>query len=138
MVCVNKHLFVLFRYTQANPATTNLIRVLKAESCLQNGLFEQSAEIYASSDAPFEEVALKFSRLKQENALKILLMKKAEALKASNSLPQLFMISSWLMEIFLNSLGHLRNDDNAFKSTLLEFRTFLTNPIFLDTFQASN
>ena len=116
------------RYTQGNPATTNLIRVLKAENCIQQGLYEQSAEIYASSDTPFEEVALKFSRLGQENALKILLMKKAEALKASQSLPQLFMISSWLMEIYLNSLGHLKNstDSHAYKTVLLEFRTFLT------------
>jgi vacuolar protein sorting-associated protein 18 len=113
---------------------------LKAENCLQKGLFELSAEIYAASDAPFEEVALKFSRLHQENALKILLMKKAESLKASHLLPQLFMVSSWLMEIFLNSLGQLKNatDDSAYKAVLLEFRTFLTNPLFLETFQSSS
>ncbi|OQV21083.1 Vacuolar protein sorting-associated protein 18-like protein [Hypsibius exemplaris] len=128
------------RFTQGNAATTNLIRLLKAENCIQKSQFEQAAEIYAASDAPFEEVALKFSRLGQENALKILLMKKAEALRATQSLPQLFMIASWLMEIFLNSLGHLKNttDSTAYKSVLLEFRTFLTSPVFLETFQSAS
>lgn len=119
---------------------TNLVRVLKAEDLLKKGEYEKSAAIYASTDVAFEEVALKFSRLRQEKALKLLITKKADSLSSVKDAPQLFMVCSWLMEIYLNSLGLLKNnekDQEAYNGLLVEFRSFLLKPQFMDIFRSS-
>ncbi|XP_055346176.1 vacuolar protein sorting-associated protein 18 homolog [Paramacrobiotus metropolitanus] len=128
------------RFCQNDPSVSNMVQILKAESLLQQGQYEQSAEIYATSEAAFEEVVLKFSRLRQEKALKLLLLKKAELFKSNTRSPQLFMVCSWLMEIYLNHLQQLKTtekDQVAYKELLGEFREFMANPQFTDVFTSS-
>ena len=138
-------LWIFFRYAEGNASYVNLVKICKAEHLLKNGQYEESAELYATTEAPFEEITLKFSRLGQEKALKMLLLRKAQSFQGqqyASSAPQVFMICSWLMEIYLNALGHLRSststDTAAFRECLVDFRTFLSNPLFQQTFHTSS
>ena len=66
--------------------------------------FELAAELFAQqSFSSFEEVALQFVELDQEEALKTFLLKKIENI-APRDKTQRTMICTWLTEIFLHEL----------------------------------
>lgn len=79
----------------------------EAEYYFNSKNFDRSAEIFATSRKPFEEVALKFMAISKTAALKKYLMMKLDLLEASQS-TQITMILAWLMEILVSSLCELK------------------------------
>ncbi len=75
-----------------------------AQFNLERERFELAAELFAQqSFSSFEEVALQFVELDQEEALKTFLLKKIEKI-APRDKTQRTMICTWLTEIFLHEL----------------------------------
>ena len=92
--------------------------------------YEKAAKLYAQTEASFEEVALKFMEIKQEDALQAFLLEvltfyitslsliywryklkkkqKASRLKGDQRM-QLSMLVLWLLELMLRKLGSLKD-----------------------------
>lgn len=118
-------------YAEDNPANMDKVLTGEADCCFQEGQYEESANIYAQTYKSFEEVALKFIQLEQKDALKIFLRKKMDGLKPQDK-TQLTMIVTWLIEVFLNQLGQLKEEgedmSEKYDSLQDEFRKFLAQP----------
>lgn len=114
-------------YCKHNPAQMDLVLRKQAESMFEEKKYEQAAAYYALTQISFEEVALKFIQAKHSEALKMFLLKKMVNLKAHDR-TQLMMLLTWLIELYLNQLGELRDQDkkgSVYDSLQDEFRKFL-------------
>lgn len=69
--------------------------------------YEKSAEIFARSKKPFEDVSLMFMEVKSFQALKKYLMIRMERFDP-NQMTQLTMTLAWLMEIIISSISVLK------------------------------
>jgi hypothetical protein len=97
--------------------------------------YEQAAEILAMSSRTFEEVALKFIQRGATPALKTYLMNRLEryvdsdqAGKLQHFVTQRIMISTWLVEIFLNQINDLKDapaHSDQYQRIRNEFHVFL-------------
>lgn len=89
--------------------------------------YQLAATYYAQTQKSFEEIALKFITKHEKEALKTFLMKKLETLKPQDA-TQITIISTWLLEIYLNQLDLLKDEGNkdSYKTTQEEFRQFLS------------
>lgn len=100
----------------------------QAEYLFNEKRYLESAEMYAQTQNSFEEVALKFIRLDDKDALRKLLHKKLESLRPQDK-TQMTMLVTWLIEIYLNQLGELKEQQleasGRFKKLQEEFQTFL-------------
>ena len=95
------------RHCGENPEAVDLILTRQAEQLYSEERWVESAMHYAKTKSSFEEVTLKFMNLKEKNALKNYLKKKLETLKNSEQ-TQITLIVIWLLEIYQNQLGVLR------------------------------
>ena len=89
------------------PEAMNVVLTRQAEKLYSDGKYIESAMTYAKTKTSFEEVTLKFVDLEEKNALKNYLKKKLENLKVSEA-TQRTLIIMWLIEIFQNQLGAMR------------------------------
>ncbi|PSN40464.1 Vacuolar protein sorting-associated protein 18 [Blattella germanica] len=116
-------------YCRDNPAHIDQVLVKQAEMFFTNSQYEKSAAIYAETQSSFEEIALKFLQVWQIDALKMFLKKKLEGLKPQDK-TQVTMIVVWVLELFLNQLGSLRDagreDSNEYSTLQKELELFLT------------
>ncbi|RKP34668.1 Pep3/Vps18/deep orange family-domain-containing protein, partial [Dimargaris cristalligena] len=87
-----------------NPAEKNHILGAQADHYYTQGRYVLSATYYAQTTRNFEEVTLKFAGQNDQEALKCYLSKKLEHLKANN-ITQITLLSTWLIEIYLNQLN---------------------------------
>lgn len=89
-----------------------------------------SAQLYAQSDQPFEEVSLKFMKLEDKSILKEYLTYKLDVLDEKD-LTQINLLVAWLVEIFLRDLYSLRQeklfDDEKYELVKEEFECILNN-----------
>ncbi|KAI8983923.1 Pep3/Vps18/deep orange family-domain-containing protein [Mycotypha africana] len=91
----------------------NEIYKAQAEEDFNQGKYMQSAEYYAkASNCAFEEVALKFLKKGEEDALQFLLKERLEMLKnmdstAGQKTTQTTLIATWLVKLHLNRLNKL-------------------------------
>ncbi|KAJ9580206.1 hypothetical protein L9F63_004149 [Diploptera punctata] len=109
-VYVEKGEFELAKqYCKDNPAHVDQVLVKQAEMYFNNKQYDKSASHYAETQSSFEEIALKFLQVWQIDALKIFLKKKLEGLKPQDK-TQVTMIVIWVIELFLNQLGSLRDE----------------------------
>nr|CAD7458172.1 unnamed protein product [Timema tahoe] len=90
------------KYCRDNPAHIDQVLVKQAD------MYEQSALHYAETQSSFEEIALKFLQVWEIEALKTFLIKKLEGFKPQDK-TQVTMIVVWVIELFLNQLGVLRD-----------------------------
>ncbi|RZF33225.1 hypothetical protein LSTR_LSTR014030 [Laodelphax striatellus] len=122
-------------YCADNPLHMDIILVKQADELFQTEQYEQSALLYAETQSSFEEVALKFLQVWQIEALKIFLKKKLEMLKPSEK-TQITMIVMWVVELYLNQLGNLRNEGkehtNDFRAVQDDLDAFLQLPVVSD------
>lgn len=122
-------------YCADNPLHMDIILVKQADELFQTEQYEQSALLYAETQSSFEEVALKFLQVWQIEALKLFLKKKLEMLKPSEK-TQITMIVMWVVELYLNQLGNLRNEGkehtNDFRAVQDDLDAFLQLPVVSD------
>ncbi|CAK8677916.1 unnamed protein product [Clavelina lepadiformis] len=97
-------------YCRDNPANLDQVCTKQAEHAFEKGQYQESALYYAITQNSFEDVALKFIRADKENALRAFLQKKLSGLK-ENETVQMTMLSTWLVELYLNHLGRLRENE---------------------------
>jgi len=109
------------RHCGDQQAAMDLILTKQAEQLFSEGRWVESAMHYAKTKCSFEEVTLKFMDLEEKNALKNYLKKKLETLKWSEK-TQITLIVIWLIEIYQNKLGHLRENGDNSEETRAEFR----------------
>jgi len=116
------------RYCQDNRANLDRVLTKEAEQLFASRKYLDSARVYAETQTSFEEVALKFIALEDKDALKQFLMHKLQTLRSSEKM-QVTMIVVWLIEIWLNQLGQLkeRGEETSprYESVQDEFRKFL-------------
>ncbi|XP_065844581.1 vacuolar protein sorting-associated protein 18 homolog [Oscarella lobularis] len=116
------------QFAQGNEAHLDLVLTEEAEELFKAKKYDKSAKLFARTQRSFEEVALKFINLSTQEALMSYLYAKMESLKSQDK-TQLTMISTWLMEIYLNQLGTLKEEGDRQKSKFDmmrdEFRGFL-------------
>ncbi|KAJ3227511.1 Vacuolar protein sorting-associated protein 18 like protein [Clydaea vesicula] len=91
-----------------NEYQRDLIYTSQAEFLFSKKLYKESAVLFAKSySISFEEICLKF--IKDYECLKLFLLKKLEGLKKSD-ITQSSLISTWLVEIYINMLNEVRED----------------------------
>ncbi|XP_070564875.1 vacuolar protein sorting-associated protein 18 homolog isoform X2 [Ptychodera flava] len=114
------------QYSKDNPANMDKVLTRQAEYFFNEKSYEKSAMYYALTERSFEEVALKFIQVEKRDALKTFLNKKMNALKNTEK-TQMTMIITWLIELYLNQLGTLRDqgDSQGFLELQDEFQKFL-------------
>jgi len=108
----------------------NLINSKEAQYYFDKGDYLTSAQLFALSDQPFEEVSLKFMNLEDNSVLKEYLIYKLDALDEKN-VTQINLLVAWLVEIFLKDLYTLRQeklfDDEKYELVKEEFENILKN-----------
>ena len=118
-----------------NPTKLDKVLTKQAEYLFRKKDYVHSAETYALTQNSFEEVTLKFIQLEQKNALKGFLIKKLEGLKHEDKM-QTTMIVVWLIEIFLNQLGQLKEEgeemSEKYDNLQEDFYAFLRRPALKD------
>ena len=107
-----------------------MVLTCQAEQSYSKGRWVESAMHYAKTKSSFEEVTLKFMDLEEKNALKNYLKKKLETLKSSEK-TQITLIVIWLIELYQNQLGALRenteeNTDEECRKLEEEFLSLLS------------
>ncbi len=114
------------RRIQSNPAHTDKVLTAKADQCMADGKFTEAAALFAKTQRPFEDVALRFIASKQSDALKAFLTAKMQALHARDK-TQLTLLSTWLVELYLTALTASKDagDEATYARTQDEFRRFL-------------
>ncbi|GFG37001.1 hypothetical protein Cfor_07076 [Coptotermes formosanus] len=119
------------RYCKDNPAHIDQVLVKQADMYFNNKEYGKSAVHYAETQSSFEEIALKFLQVWQIEALKTFLKKKLEGLKPQDK-TQITMIVVWVIELFLNQLGTLRDEGKEktaeYVSLQKELDSFLARP----------
>lgn len=119
------------QYCKDNPAHVDQVLVKQADVFFNNKQYEKSAVHYAETQSSFEEIALKFLQVWQIEALKTFLKKKLEGLRIQDK-TQITMIVIWVIELFLNQLGSLRDEgkENTTEYITLqkELDSFLARP----------
>lgn len=100
----------------------------QAETLFSEEKYLESAEMYAQTQNSFEEVALKFIRLDNKDALRKFLHKKLDSLRVQDK-TQMTMLVTWLIEIYLNQLGELKEQQlessPRYQKLQMEFQSFL-------------
>eukprot|EP00794_Sanderia_malayensis_P016888 gene16888-18594_t len=104
-------------YCKDNPAQLDIVLRKQAEQLFIDRHYQQSATCYALTQISFEEVALKFMQVKDPEALKMFLLKKMVGLKQQDR-TQMTMIVTWLIELYLNQLGEMKDQGEKAKSEL--------------------
>lgn len=89
---------------------TKLDRVIceEAEHHFKAGEYKKSAALYASSQKSFEEIALKFMELENEEPLKEFLISKLDSMKGEKDSVPMILLVSWLLDIILKHMNSLR------------------------------
>ncbi|KAK6183831.1 hypothetical protein SNE40_002395 [Patella caerulea] len=118
-------------YCRDNPSQLDKVLTKQAQFLFNKNKYEESAALYAITQNSFEEIALKFIRLPQKEALKTFVMKKLSSLRPQDK-TQITMLVTWLIELYLNQLGELKeqNQDESQEYIAIQeyFRTFLGQP----------
>jgi len=111
----------------AQSAHVNKVLMVEADYRFECGAYEEAAQIYAQSPKSFEEVALKFVKIKERDALMTFLGEKLGCMKKSAHM-QRTLICTWLTELYLDKLNTLKGPEaaKAYKEHLERFRKFLS------------
>jgi hypothetical protein len=114
------------RYATGHSGHMDTVLVCQAEHYFKQQRYQDAAVTFSQSQLSFEEVALKFLQVDRKDALKIFLLKKLESLAPSDSTQQT-MLTTWLVELFLNDLGALWDEGNrdGHAKMTQEFHNFL-------------
>ncbi|XP_027053569.1 vacuolar protein sorting-associated protein 18 homolog [Pocillopora damicornis] len=113
-------------YCRDNPANLDKVLTKQAEELFESKSYANAARCYAQTQVSFEEVALKFIQVEESQALRMFLLKKLDSMKHQDK-TQMTMLIMWLIELYLNDLGGLKEENAKLKYEGLqeEFRKFL-------------
>nr|XP_022303010.1 vacuolar protein sorting-associated protein 18 homolog [Crassostrea virginica] len=118
-------------YCRDNAAQLDRVLTKQAEYLFEKGQYQESAMMYAQTQNSFEEIALKFIKLDGKDALKSFIQKKLSSLRTQDK-TQITMLVTWLIEIFLNQLGEMKeqgqDESEEYRKVQEEFRMFLAQP----------
>ncbi|KZT41330.1 hypothetical protein SISSUDRAFT_1042912 [Sistotremastrum suecicum HHB10207 ss-3] len=84
----------------------DLVLASQANAFFLEGRYIQSAQSYAQSSTPFEEVVLRFLDAKERDALRYYLVARLERTKKTD-LIQRMMLATWLVEFYLSKCNEL-------------------------------
>lgn len=119
------------RYCQDSRFNLEKVLIKQAEHLFEAELYGDSATMYARTQNSFEEVALKFIKLSDKEPLQTFIMEKLNSLHAQDK-TQLTMLVTWLVELYLNTLGKLKEQgqDETTEYDIIQdkFRQFMNNP----------
>lgn len=125
------------------PAQRDAVLAAEADAFFAAGRFIPSAQSYAQSSKPFEEVVLRFVDKGERDALRYYLVAKLERLKRTDII-QRMMLATWLVEIFLSKMNQLEDIIAAERAaddveTLAVEKAMLEDDLrqFLTTYQAN-
>lgn len=111
------------------------VLIKQAEHHFNKHEYKDSAALYAQTHNPFEEVALKFISLEDKGPLQTFIMEKLISLKPQDK-TQLTMLVVWLVELFLTSLGKLKDrgldESSEYETVQNKFQDFMANPRIKD------
>ncbi|OQR75434.1 vacuolar protein sorting-associated protein 18-like [Tropilaelaps mercedesae] len=103
-------------FCKNDPFKLNKVCLQQAQDLFNQGQFEQAALKFCDTFSSFEEVSLRFLEVDQQSALRIFLKQKLTSLaklvtsgKDPSKKPQLIMVATWLIQLYLNRLGHLKH-----------------------------
>ncbi|XP_022705297.1 vacuolar protein sorting-associated protein 18 homolog [Varroa jacobsoni] len=101
-------------FCKNDPIKLNKVRLRQAQDLFRQGQFDESALKFSDTFASFEEVSLRFLEVDQDSALRILLKQKLNSLTNLiktdlSKKTQLTMVATWLIQLYLNRLGHLKH-----------------------------
>ncbi|XP_028399921.1 vacuolar protein sorting-associated protein 18 homolog [Dendronephthya gigantea] len=99
-------------YARDNPVHTDEVLRKKAESFFDKKEYRAAAATFALTQASFEEVALKFIQVSEQESLKVFLVKKLNNMDHKDK-SQITMIAMWLIELYLNDLGELKDNSDG-------------------------
>ncbi|CAD5115789.1 DgyrCDS4731 [Dimorphilus gyrociliatus] len=124
------------QHAKDNPKHLDLVLTKEAEYHFMNRDYSKSAKLYAQTSASFEEVALRFIGLEQTEPLQVYLRKKLKSL-SPNDKTQSALITTWLVEIYLDELGKLREkildpNDPEYLQLQSVFRNFINDSVVKD------
>lgn len=91
-----------------DPAQKDKVFTAQAKDYFGQRRFKMSAEIFADSTVPFEEVTLMFVEKGEVDALRVYLSSKLSRLR-KNDQTQKTMLATWLVEIYLSKLNELED-----------------------------
>ncbi|KAK2149253.1 hypothetical protein LSH36_459g02045 [Paralvinella palmiformis] len=132
LVITEFHVLILFPDSKDlvdssdNPAHLDKVLTKQAEYLFSVGKYIESAETYAQTQASFEEVTLKFIKLDNKEALKTFLLRKLICLRPQDK-TQLTMLISWLVEIYLNQLGQLKEEGEEMSKKYEDYERVITH-----------
>lgn len=104
------------KYSIKDPNNYDRVICEEAQYYFNRKDYEKSAEIFARSRRPFEEVSLMYMETKCTKALKKYLTMKLEQFETPKQSTQLTMVLAWLFEIIISSIGVLKTaqlDDDS-------------------------
>ncbi|GFR83888.1 vacuolar protein sorting-associated protein 18 homolog [Elysia marginata] len=115
-------------YCKNNAMHMDKVLTKQADYLFANGRYEESADMFALTQNSFEEVALKLIKLPNKDALKMFVQRKLSGLRPQDK-TQMTMLVTWMIELFLNQLGGLKeqgqDDTSEYDNTQEQFRKFL-------------
>ncbi|XP_046860460.1 vacuolar protein sorting-associated protein 18 homolog [Xenia sp. Carnegie-2017] len=127
-------------YAKDNPLHIDEVLRKKAENFFNEKQYRPSAATYALTQASFEEVTLKFIQVPESDSLKVFLVKKLNNLDSKDK-TQITMLTIWLVELYLNELGELKNGgaekQSEFLSVQEDFRKLLATSKVKMSFEES-
>ncbi|KAL5480111.1 hypothetical protein EMCRGX_G023733 [Ephydatia muelleri] len=120
-------------FAEGNQEYLDRVLVCQADHYFSEKKYKEAAISFSQSQLSFEEVALKFLKAGEKDALKTFLLKKLETLGPKSSAQQT-MLTTWLIEVYVNDLGNLRDEQryDEHKTLQEEFHQFLASPALQD------
>ncbi|KAI7903291.1 Pep3/Vps18/deep orange family-domain-containing protein [Cokeromyces recurvatus] len=88
------------------PSQRTQVYTAQAQEDFEQHRYMESAKYFAQSAVPFEEVALKFTKKKERDALRFFLISRLEQFD-SNDRTQKTLIATWLVELYLQKMNQL-------------------------------
>ncbi|RWS29735.1 hypothetical protein B4U80_08207 [Leptotrombidium deliense] len=117
-------------YARNDPIKTDKIICEEADYYFRRKNYAKSASLYAISLKSFEEAALKFMQLGDQNALKEFLIYKFDTIPAQEE-TQITLLLLWLIEILMNQMSELSvkssRESEDFMLLKAEFQSILSH-----------
>ncbi|KAG0769067.1 hypothetical protein G6F16_002819 [Rhizopus arrhizus] len=99
-----------------SPAQQAQVYAAQAQDEFERGRYTTSAQCFAKSNVPFDQVVLKFTRVKEKDALRYYLIHRLERL-GPNDRTQKTLVATWLVESYLSRMDQLDDKSASIRGT---------------------
>ena len=129
------------KYCHGDQMKLLTVRMREAESLFESGKYVQSANLFAHTTTPFEQVFLKLNSVDADEGLKVYLLEKLSTLEEHEQ-GQFSLITLVMLEYYFNRLGRVRDGTDQNNQELMrinkEFEEFLNKPKVLSTLEKNS